>query len=58
MESIKDLVHNIKIAIALLERDCTLYLGNITTHILIHSAEKIATNGDHCHPHGCIPLRG
>ena len=35
----------LNIAIALLERDCPLWLGNITTHILRHIAEKIEENG-------------
>ena len=30
---------------ALLERDCPLWLGNITTHILRHLAAKIRENG-------------
>ena len=32
LERINDLVENIKIDIALLQRDCILYLGNITTN--------------------------
>ena len=44
-EALPQLNEDINTALALLERDCTLWLGNITTHILRHIPEKIETNG-------------
>lgn len=39
------MVENLNVAISLLERDCPLWLSNITTHILKHIAEKIRDCG-------------
>ena len=39
------LLEEVNVAMALLERDCPLWLGNITTHILRHIAEKLSENG-------------
>ena len=40
-----DMSEKVKIAIKLLERDCPLWLSNITTHILSHIAEKVRESG-------------
>ena len=39
------LTNDVNIAMVLLERDCPLWLGNSTTHILRHLTEKIGENG-------------
>ena len=42
-EDVSALTDDINIALALLERDYSVSLNNITTHILRHVAEKIET---------------
>ncbi|XP_066922336.1 uncharacterized protein [Clytia hemisphaerica] len=44
-EELSSLEEDMKIALALLERDCSIYLANITTHILRHLTTKIRDNG-------------
>ena len=44
-EELTTLEDDMKIAISLLERDCTVYLANITTHLLQHIISKMKDNG-------------
>ncbi|XP_066911128.1 uncharacterized protein [Clytia hemisphaerica] len=44
-EELDTLEKDVDIALVLLERDCTIYLSNITTHILKHLVTKIRDNG-------------
>uniref|UniRef100_A0A7M5XLL3 DUF4218 domain-containing protein n=1 Tax=Clytia hemisphaerica TaxID=252671 RepID=A0A7M5XLL3_9CNID len=44
-EALTTLEDDMVVALALLERDCTIHLSNITTHILVHLASKIRDNG-------------
>ena len=39
------LVEDLNIAMVFLERDCPLWLANITTHIIRHMVEKVKENG-------------
>ena len=45
IEEIEYLINAINEVLALFERDCPLWLFDITTHILRHVAEKIKPNG-------------
>ena len=44
-DEVGELVENVNVSMSLLERNCPLWLANITTHILRHIAEKIIENG-------------
>ena len=45
VKQLEKLESDITVALALIERDCTLWLCNITTHLLRHIPGKIKENG-------------
>ena len=45
IKKVPDLIAEMNTSMVLLERDCPISLGNITTHILRHISEKINENG-------------